>query len=990
MNRPRSPRVLIVEDRDGLADAVVRILAAAAIGPSTRRSGGAAGLVAALDEGHADMVVLVCADPRATGHAALEEIRRRGHDLPCVVVAEDHRAEVAVELIRAGAVNYVQANRLARLPVVIERELRDAAERAARRRAELAAAGLNDRLTGLLRAAHGMAVVIADSGGRITEWGEGAERLLGYTAADVVGSADLTLGLAPDELATLARETGAASGLEALLATAVDADSPAHEWTLVRSDGRPVPVTATIAAIRTAMGETTGYVVLARDITERRRNEDEQAALHRVATAVATEQDAQSIFAQVAQEAATLLGADTAGVSRIDGDTAVEVGVWSAPEVTSLALGTITPLSGQSGIARAARSGGCETIEDLAAELDEQTVVAWGGRPDVRGTVACPVWVSGRIWGTLRVGSPRRSAFGSGDQVRLRRFGQLTGLAIANAEARERIVSDAVAGVFRGDLDVSQTIDMIVSSARRALGADRVTCYVHAQTSEEVSSVHTTETDPARRAFLRESIGLPRARMPVWQLLMKQVERTLVIGDVARHSSIPESAARSLGAGAIVGLRLEHPSVLRGGSPELLGSLFLTYRRPRQFTAGERTAAESLAGMAALALANARLHDATLRTAAEAEARSTSDPLTGLANHRAFQERLAQEVTRAHRHHRSLSLALIDIDHFRRVNERHGHQVGDHVLVEVSRQLQVAARETDLVARVGGEEIAWLMPETEAMEAWQAVDRAREAIARTTLADVGQVTVSAGVCDLRQSGSPGELVRLSEGALYWAKQHGRDVAFLYSPEVVEELSAEERAERLQRLQRLQSIRVLARAVDAKDRTTQEHSERVADLAVALGTRLGWDPDRLIRLREAGLVHDVGKIAVPDRILFKPDRLTSPEYEEIKRHAEIGAEMVIDVLTAEQVAWVRGHHERWDGRGYPDGLMGEQIPDGARVLALADAWDVMTSDRPYHVPLAVDEAETEIRRCAGSQFSADEVRGMLLLARDGALPHATPA
>jgi putative nucleotidyltransferase with HDIG domain len=255
---------------------------------------------------------------------------------------------------------------------------------------------------------------------------------------------------------------------------------------------------------------------------------------------------------------------------------------------------------------------------------------------------------------------------------------------------------------------------------------------------------------------------------------------------------------------------------------------------------------------------------------------------------------------------------------------------------------------------------------------------------------VGRVTASAGVCDLAQAGSAGELLRLAEGALYWAKQHGRDVAFLYSPKVVEELSAEERADRLQRLQALQSIRVLARAVDAKDSSTREHSERVADLAVAIATHLGWDSERLVRLREAGLVHDVGKIGVPDRILFKPDRLTPAEYDEIKKHAPIGAEMVADVLTEEQVAWVRGHHERWDGGGYPDALRDVEIPEGARILALADAWDVMISERPYTAALPVEAAAAEIRACSGTQFWPGAVEGLERLMAAGALPASAAA
>ena len=146
------------------------------------------------------------------------------------------------------------------------------------------------------------------------------------------------------------------------------------------------------------------------------------------------------------------------------------------------------------------------------------------------------------------------------------------------------------------------------------------------------------------------------------------------------------------------------------------------------------------------------------------------------------------------------------------------------------------------------------------MEAWRAADRAREAVAAEPFSNVGELTISAGVCDLSEAADPSELFRLADGALYWAKQHGRDVTFLYSPEVVEVLSDAEHAERLTRLQALQSIRVLARAVDAKDPSTRQHSERVADLAQVLAQALGWPADDAAAVRDAGLVHDVGKIA----------------------------------------------------------------------------------------------------------------------------------
>ncbi len=985
---PPTPRILLVEDQEGLADPAASVLAAVGLTPLQRRARGSGAVGAELDGDGVDLILLVCEDPITMTEIVLRAVRVRGRDVPAIVVSTTPGESAAVEVMRAGAMDYMTVDKMVRLPVAVQRELREAAERAARRRAEAAYTGLNDRLTGVLRAAKAMAVVIADAEGQVVEWGEGAAALLGYEPGEVVGAADLTLGHDPAELAALAEEWGLGSGLDALLHQAREG-GPGRDWTFVRKDGSTVPAARTIAPIVSASGAVTGYVGMARDISARVRHQESQESQTRLATVVASGAPPDEVFAHAAREAGNLLGADSAGVSRFDGESAVEVGTWVAEGVRSLPLGARTPLTGTSGMARVARSGEPELIDDLTAEVDEETMGEWRDRIDVRGALVCPLHTEGRLWGSLRVGSRAASFFHEEHRERLQEFARIIEMAITAADAREVVVADAIAGVFRTDLDLDATLDRILAAGVRALGADRATCYIVAEEAEEVSGVRTTEEDPQRRAFLRTAIGMNRSRMPVWQLLAEHPDATMLIGDVADDPAVPRVVSKSLGSGALAGLRLEHPSVLRGRSPLLLGALFLSFAEPRTFTARERTAAESLAGMTALALANARLHAQSVRTAAEAEARSANDPLTGLANHRGFQERLQQEVTRARRHRRSLSLALVDIDRFRRVNEQHGHEAGDKVLQAIATQLQSAARDTDLVARVGGEEIAWLMPETEAMEAWQAVDRAREAVARLALPHVGRVTVSAGVCDLDQSGSGGELLRLAEGALYWAKQHGRDVAFLYSPEVVEVLSDAEHAERLTRLQALQSIRVLARAVDAKDPSTRQHSERVSEVARVLAGALGWSPDDASALRDAGLVHDVGKIAVPDAILFKPDRLTDAEFTRVRAHAALGAEIVADVLSSAQVAWVRGHHERWDGAGYPDGLSGDGIPEGARILTLADAWDVMTSARPYGEPLSREDALAECRDCSGRQFWPAAVAALERLVADGDLPDGPP-
>ena len=447
-----------------------------------------------------------------------------------------------------------------------------------------------------------------------------------------------------------------------------------------------------------------------------------------------------------------------------------------------------------------------------------------------------------------------------------------------------------------------------------------------------------------------------------------------------RAGFVNPAAARMLGweVGDLTGRPVDEtvpPAVseaLRGGAPR---SGEETMRRrdgstfPGEFTA---TPIAEGAGGAVVTFrdvtARKRLEAQTLESLAAAEELAAVDPLTGLANHRTFHERLVAEVERARRLGRGLSLVLMDLDHFKRVNDLYGHQMGDRVLEHAARVFESETRTGELVARVGGEEFAMILPEADEDEAFRAAERIRRAIADTSFPAVGSMTMSAGVCDLSHGADADALYRLADGALYWAKHRGRDMVLRYTPDAVTSLSAREQAERLERQQALVSIRLLARVVDAKDPATRRHSERVADLCAELAEELGWAPERASLLREAGLVHDVGKIGVPDAILLKPGRLTPEEFETVREHAELGARIVGEALGDEQISWVRSHHERWDGNGYPDRLTAEECPEGARIMALADAWDVMTSERPYTtVPKTPADAILECRACAGSQF-----------------------
>ncbi len=550
----------------------------------------------------------------------------------------------------------------------------------------------------------------------------------------------------------------------------------------------------------------------------------------------------------------------------------------------------------------------------------------------------------------------------------------------------ERVVTETVAEILAGRLDMDATLGAIAAAAQRALGSDRATCFVHDGEDVSIVAVHTTETDPAARAFLEGSVGLPFLRLPICRLLVEQDDPLLLVEDIHDEERIPPALAARLGSGAFVGVRLQHPTIPGDDGPALLGTLFMSFREPRAIPAAAVAAIRSLGGLAALAIANARLHASVLRSLASAEERAAVDPLTGLANHRTFHETLRARVREARGSGAPLGLVLFDLDHFKQVNDTHGHHAGDRVLRAVADRLGQAGREGDLIARIGGEEFGWILPGADASRALAAAERARALIAEG-VEGIGRLSASAGVCDLASAATADELFELADGALYWAKAHGRDVAVRYSPDVVTDLSAEGRARRLERVRAMAGLRALARAVDAKDPCTRRHSERVAHLAVQLATAAGWAPVRAARLHEAGLLHDVGKIGVPDAVLFKPGRLTADEYALVKEHAALGANIAAEVLDDEQVDWIRHHHERWDGRGYPDGLAGADVPEGARILALADAWDVMTSLRSYSSPLAPAAALAECREHAGGQFAPDAVAALERLVQAGAISGA---
>ncbi len=396
--------------------------------------------------------------------------------------------------------------------------------------------------------------------------------------------------------------------------------------------------------------------------------------------------------------------------------------------------------------------------------------------------------------------------------------------------------------------------------------------------------------------------------------------------------------------------------------------------------AGDRDALTILAAHAATALDNAQHHARALAAASE-------DSLTELLNHRAFQTRLEEEVARARRGGHSLAVVMIDLDGFGAVNNAHGHQAGDVTLLAVARCLRGQTRQADVAARYGGDEFVLILPETDLGDALDTAERIRGELARLTVAHGARairVTASIGVAVMPGHATTREdLIGAADNASYAAKRAGKDRvrqaeagALPHDPVAL--------AERLDDAN-LATVEALASTVDAKDAYTRGHSGRVAAYAAAIAAALDLPDTDVARIRQAGVLHDVGKIGVPDAILLKPGQLSAEEFAVIKQHPEIGERILRGLPFLQEILpAVRHHHERWDGCGYPDGLAGDAIPADAAILAVADSFDAMTSSRTYRPALLTTEAIRRVREGAGAQYDPRVVAAFDRAVADGTL------
>lgn len=588
--------------------------------------------------------------------------------------------------------------------------------------------------------------------------------------------------------------------------------------------------------------------------------------------------------------------------------------------------------------------------------------VAWRGEdPAGAGTLAQELGAGGAPIGRVEVWG------GQQDPDRVAGL-RLVGLVLSQAvEHRrlERAARDhrrrgrrfaAAVEALRYPAGPGESVQLVLRGARELLGADAA-CLLSGQGRLQVASYDGMEPLDSEQitALASDEVREEIEEHGGWSGPTPDAARLAARG-LTRAALVPVGVRGSLG----------HLCVLDGGAGA---------RPPEEIQALGDYAVHAAAAMTAAVLGQ------------EVRELGAVDPLTRFFNARYFRTRLEQETQRALRTQTPVSVAVLTIDGLPEMRASGDDAQADAALEGLAAVMVPRLRAMDVGCRIGEDELAAILPAVGGLDAYKIGERLRAAMQSDPGISGVHGTLSCGIATFPdQAGTPEQLAECARAALTWARRHGGDRTFLYTHDVVRTLEQErtrdERPDGGGDDTILVTVTALASAVDARHPTTVGHADGVARVAAAVGAEMGLPPDRVEDLRVAGMLHDVGKIGISEEILVKEGPLTDSEWEEVRRHPEIGHRMLsgarLDVIRP----WVLHHHERIDGTGYPEGLAGEDIPLEARILAAADAFDSMVHDRPYHTAIGLDEAVAELERCAGTQFDAAVVAALArLVARE---------
>jgi diguanylate cyclase (GGDEF)-like protein/PAS domain S-box-containing protein/putative nucleotidyltransferase with HDIG domain len=500
-----------------------------------------------------------------------------------------------------------------------------------------------------------------------------------------------------------------------------------------------------------------------------------------------------------------------------------------------------------------------------------------------------------------------------------------------------------------------ELLDSALEEVLKVMGLELGAVFVVDETSPKLAV-------KAYRGFSHEAI----TRVETIEFTAAEMERATALGQSTWHWDellTEDHLAPVIGAIAGDGVQSCMSIPLRA-KRALHGAMVIASRAACEFSPDDIELLDAIGNEIAVGIENARLLEKTREL-------SIADELTGLYNHRHFYEVLATEMDRTKRYSHSFSLVVLDLDGFKKYNDNFGHTNGDAILRSFAQTLKSTLRKSDTAFRYGGDEFTIILPATDVDKATRVVDRIR-----SKWSQVGKAQnifletppgFSAGIAEFPGNAETADgLVFLADAALYRSKRQGG-----HKTTLVSDLGALTRD--VMDTQTLDQIYALSATVEAKDPYTYGHSKGVAAISEMIGKALGLSREELANLHAAGLLHDIGKVGVSDTILTKPSKPTEDEWEVLRKHSAEGARIVDNVKElAPLVPMIRHHHEWYDGTGYPGGLKGEDIPIGARILSIADAYDTLTTQRTYRDVVSQAEALEELRRCSGTQFDPELV------------------
>ncbi len=638
-----------------------------------------------------------------------------------------------------------------------------------------------------------------------------------------------------------------------------------------------------------------------------------------------------------------------------------------------------------------------------------------------------PLVAYDRAIGAMAVFSDQDKAFDEGHLELLRVLASEASIAIENArlfqeertKARHLTLLNTISRHAIGTLNPDEMLAKMTEELETGLTYDHIGIAVLEYSTREL----VIQAEAGKR---RGALG---QRIPLG---------TGLVGNVARNGNMASFHSAQAGDAALKPMMADTSSAI--GLPiffaeQLHGVLYVESTQDIDFTAEEILLLGTLADLIAGALHNAL-------TFQKAQEQAITDGLTGVKTHRFFMEALSAEWKRSTRAGRAFALVLMDLDRFKFVNDFYGHLEGDLVLQRVGHILEANCRRSDVVARYGGDEFVILMPETSMEQARQLASKLRSWVCADNLLREKNVSASFGIaCYPLHGSSPQELIQVADASMYLSKHQGgnavstadhfdpgeakkwkKDVLEAYLGVTLKRLFAtgpdafEEIYQRLKQFTEslaateagngvtvaqevpedagpqalpqavLDTVTSLAFAIDAKDHYTQGHSQKVSAYAALIAEAMEMSDAEIDEIRLGAVLHDIGKVGIPEQILNKSGPLNPDEWETMKSHVVFGAKILEPLKPLARIReMVHHHHEYFDGSGYPEALRAEQIPLGARIVAVADAYDTITSDRTYKKGRSAEEALAELERCANAQFDARIVEIFVRVMRQQANP-----